>query len=209
MQSCLFKKYYEELAHMSENITAPDWENLHSGYLHCHFGNHNTTKLLTVEIKTSLMIMSKHFIFLFAPRLWNSCDEPQTPTHKKDWQKKEKEEDFCEIIQLRCASVVISQLRHFSFSDSPPSLLSHFQLKLMHIITFPHRKELLSATKCYWNVLVTVPFSCEGSAMRWSLFTEAGGYDVTDLGTSTTTTTSKSAILPFFPPPPFLALLKI
>lgn len=36
--------------------------------------------------------------------------------------------------------------------------------------------------------------------MRWSLFTEAGGYDVTDLGTSTTTTTSKSAILPFFSP---------
>ena len=79
MQSCLFKKYYEELAHMSENITAPDRENLHSGYLHCHFRNHNTTKLLTVEIKTSLMIMSKHFIFLLAPRLWNSCDEPQTP----------------------------------------------------------------------------------------------------------------------------------
>lgn len=65
------------------------------------------------------------------------------PPPKKKTERKEKKEDFCEIIQLHCASVVISQLRHFSFSDSPPSLLSHFQLKLMHIITLHYiTKEL-------------------------------------------------------------------
>lgn len=66
----------------------------------------------------------------------------------KEMEKEKKKEEFSEIIQVHSASAVISPLRYLAFLTAP-SLLSHFQLKLMRVITFPHRKDQLSATELY------------------------------------------------------------
>lgn len=105
--------------------------------------------VLSLKEQNTTPVVKTHHSWYLKPWCQSTfCSEaPKQLQWTWDPNIRERKGEFSEIIQVHCA--IISQLRYFSFSDSPLSPVT-----LWHVITFPHRKDQLSATELYlWSVM--------------------------------------------------------